>query len=121
MKFCGDLNEDDLIDPRDYFKSENQPSKRQKKALQVARQVFETLQYCLTDGDDPQLDLLEVVSVEPAPDSRRFRVTVSVGEQESVDRKALKELLEKETGRLRSEIARSVHRKKTPQIFFEVI
>ena len=75
LRNCGNINEDDAIDPRTYFKSARQ-TKMDRKAMQLAKQIAETLQLVLTDNHS-ELDGLSVLNVIPAPDSRRMLVTVA--------------------------------------------
>ena len=63
---CGVVNEDDAIDPRHYFYNKRKSGNKHRKAFQLCRQVADTLQLVLTDGD-PELDGLTIVDVIPAP------------------------------------------------------
>jgi ribosome-binding factor A len=72
-------------------------------------------------GDDRLRDLL-VESVQPAPDSTRLLVAVypgpafAAGDTESVLR-----ALYGATGMLRAQIARAIHRKRVPELLFQVL
>lgn len=65
---------------------------------------------------------LVVASVTPAPDSSRLLVTVAIvaGDQR-FDRIAIEAALRDQIPRLRSELARSINRKKVPNLVFQII
>ncbi len=48
--YCGELHEDDCVDPRDYFRSGPNPHRQSRKSKQLCRQVAETLDLVLS-GD----------------------------------------------------------------------
>ena len=119
---CGVINEDDAVDPRHNFYNKRRGKDQFRKAFQLARQVSETLQMVLTGGD-PMLDGLAIVDVVPAPDARRMLVIVGVdsGAIESATHlEEIHERLGQHVPRLRGEIARSINRRKTPQLVFEL-
>jgi ribosome-binding factor A len=97
--------------------------KESRKAKQLCRQVAETLDFVLSgDCHDELLQSLHVISVVPAPNSSRLLVTVSADLPiETFDRQELLELLERQTGRLRAEVAASINRKRVPSLAFHVI
>jgi ribosome-binding factor A len=111
-----ELGPEDGIDPRWLPTPRGRIANR--KALQLCRQVWQTLSACL-EGEILR-DLL-VESVVPAPDSSRLLVTVRyLGPQET----ALAEIhaaLRAASVRLRSEIAATIHRRKTPELSFRVL
>lgn len=94
-----------------------------RKAKQLCRQVAETLDLVLSgDCRDELLQCLTVVSVVPAPNSSRLLVTVSADlPVEEFDRHEILELLERQTGRLRCEVAASISRKRVPSLVFHVL
>lgn len=119
---CGIVNEDDAIDPKHYFSNKRKSKTQYRKAYQLCRQVADTFQLVLTN-DDPELDGLIVLDVVPAPDSRRMLVLLAlpadqVKSASEVD--AIMARLQTHVPRLRSEIARSINRRKTPQLLFEI-
>ncbi len=93
-----------------------------RKTAQLCRQVANTLHYVLHgDGTNELLSSLSVVSVEPAPDSSRLMVVVSSDlELGNFGRAQILELLERQVARLRCEVAQSIHRRKTPQLYFHL-
>ena len=119
---CGAINSDDAIDPKHYFFNKRKHSRKYRKVFQLCRQVLETLQFVLAEGD-PRLENFSLVDVVPAPDSRRLLVIVRLDDAESttatqVDQ--LMDLLVEHIPRLRAEIARSISRRKTPNLIFEL-
>ncbi len=123
LALCGEIHEDDGIDPRQFFKSRQPRKKPDRKTRQLCRQVAETLTLVLSgECCDELLQSLCVLAVEPAPDSSRLMVTVRGDwlDQDIAPRRILKRLSE-ETGRLRCEVARAITRKRVPQLTFQVV
>lgn len=120
---CGAINDDDAIDPRHYFYNKRKPNRKYRKSYQLCRQVADTLQLVLRDGD-PNLDSVSVVDVLPAPDSKRMLVLVRIQPVREVlsasSIESTMAILQNHIPRLRSEIARTINRKKTPQLIFEL-
>lgn len=90
------------------------------KTRQLCRQVEETLHYCLSDGPDgEELCHFMVYAVEPAPDASRLLVTVATdSEQDVVTNLAL---LAENEGRLRTEIAQTISRRRVPRLSFRIV
>ena len=119
---CGVIRDDDAVDPKHYFYNKRKPRSKHRKAFQLCRQVSDTLQYVL-NGMDPLFDDLNIVDVVPAPDARRMLVILAVDQCEVDSGTQVEEImtcLRGHTPRLRSEIARSISRRKTPQLVFEI-
>ena len=120
---CGVINSDDAVDPRHYFYNKRKHHRKYRKVFQLCRQVADTLQMVLTDGNET-LDGLTVVDVVPAPDSRRMLVLLGLDPGIVIESASEVELimqqLQLETPRLRAEIARTINRKKTPNLVFEI-
>lgn len=97
--------------------------KESRKAQQLCRQVAETLDLVLSgDCRDELLQSLHVMSVTPTPNSSRLLVTVSADlPREVFDRQQILDLLERQNGRLRAEVAASINRKRVPSLVFHVI
>lgn len=93
-----------------------------RKARQLCRQVADTLDLVLGDCRDERLQALHVTSVVPAPHSSRLLVTVAVDlPSDRFDRQEILDLLDQQAGRLRAEIAASIHRKRVPTLAFHVV
>lgn len=119
---CGIPGPDDGIDPRELFKS-GKRSKNDRRDRQLCRQVFETLSYVLSSvSHDEVLDDLVVHEVIPAPDATRLLVVVCpfVAGDRFDGAEALQHLYQA-LGGLRAEIARSISRRKVPDLVFRVI
>jgi ribosome-binding factor A len=94
-----------------------------RKALQLCAQVARTLAGVLSGecGDDRLRDLL-VESVQPAPDSTRLLVTVYPGPAFAAgDTEPVLAALYGAMGLLRGQIARAIHRKRVPELVFQVL
>ena len=77
LDYCGQLHDDDAVDPREYFKKTPKSDPQGRKSKQLCRQVAETLDMVLSgECRDERLQSLHVISVEPAPDTSRMLVTV---------------------------------------------
>lgn len=123
LDYCGELHEDDAVDPRDYFKEKRSLGQQGRKSKQLCRQVAETLDLVLSgECRDERLQSLHVLSVEPAPDASRLLVTVESDlPADEFDHGAILDALASQTGRLRTEIAQSIHRKKVPSLVFNLL
>jgi ribosome-binding factor A len=120
LSACDAVGPEDGIDPR---RSRREPRRtaKNRKALQLCGQVAKTLHLVLSECADPMLRDLLVVSVVPAPDSTRLLVTVRHNSpSEQVQRAPVQEHLRRAYGMLRSEIAAAIHRKKVPELLFDV-
>jgi ribosome-binding factor A len=120
---CGQLHEDDGVDPRQFLKTDNRRDHGHFKTRQLCRQVAETLALVLAGrfGDD-RLHSLQVASVHPAPNAAQLLVTLRT--DEPCDRGETQEILDRlgaVSGRLRSEVAAAISRKRTPKLLFCVL
>ena len=88
-----------------------------RKALQLCSQVFQALSLSLSDSDDPLMQVLALDSVTLAPDTTQMLVVV----RSKDDHQDVLASLNEEKGRLRAAIAAFIHRKKTPNLKFEVM
>jgi ribosome-binding factor A len=106
-------------DSQEFFSPE-QSRRPHRKTLQLCSQIQRTLDYVLSgEMDDDVLRGLMVQQVRPAPDASRLLVTV-MPLDEGVSTEIILRRLAMASGRLRAEIARSINRRKTPQLSFEV-
>lgn len=99
------------------------PPRIDRKTLQLCGQIADTLNYVLSgELDDDLLRNLYVESVRPAPDASRLLVSVAPLDAKDADR--ADQILQKlviHTPRIRSEVAQSIHRRKTPELSFVVV
>jgi hypothetical protein len=108
-----ELNDDDCIDPREFFGGGRTKIKENRKGKQLCRQVAETLEFVLSgETNDELLSDLRVVSVVPAPDSSQLLVTLaaSLGAI-GVDCDDLVRRLSQQQGRPRCQVAAAITRK----------
>ena len=84
----------------------------------------------LTEGDgsddvDPETEIfgrITVVSVLPASDGGHLTVTVGpLDPDDDLDRDEVLAALERVAGRLRSEVAAAIHRRKTPELHYTFV
>lgn len=123
ISHCGEIREGDGIDPRQFFKSSRGRKKEDRKAKQLCRQVAETLDQILAGelGDDV-LRMLRVSDVLPAPNASRLLVTLIADcPPQDFNRGLIDDRLAQFCGRLRSEVAAAITRRKAPSLAFEVI
>lgn len=113
---------DQSVDP-DQFLDRRSGPRVDRKAYQLARQVADTLNFVLSgDTGDDVLRGLYVDSVEPAPDASRMLVSVAPLDRndETPSEEYLTRLMAA-SGKLRSEVAASISRRKTPELAYRVI
>jgi len=120
---CGELHEDDGVDPRHYFRPARQRDQDHRKSKQLCRQVQKTLDLVLTgETRDELLASLKIVSVLPGRDASQLLVTVTADvPPERFHREQIEAQLSLIQGRLRSEIAGAITRKKTPVLTFQIL
>lgn len=123
LAHCGQLHEDDGVDPRQFFRKERIRSKQHHKAQQLCKQVAETLALVLAgEFADDRLHNLQIATVEPAPDTSQLSVTCRT---ETVCTRAESEAILTQLnmvgGQLRSAVAAAITRKRTPKLIFRLV
>jgi ribosome-binding factor A len=117
---CSEPGPDDGIDPRDFLR-ETARKKGGRKTLQLCGQVAKALNYALAGGcNDDVLRDLTVIAVQPAPDESRLLVTVGPSLPGPCNPAEVLAHLQRQLGKLRSEVASAIHRKKVPELTFNV-
>jgi ribosome-binding factor A len=110
-------------EPGTYFDaadlSDTHNNQHERKDRQLCEQVAEALSFALAACHDPRLAELYVEAVEPAPSASRLRVVVSA--DSGADAVAILEALECARSYLRRNIAGDIHRKRTPELCFELV
>lgn len=92
----------------------------ERKVRQLCRQVHERLDLVFAgELDDPTLDGLWVVDVQPEPGGAALLVTVAAPDHAELE--PIRASLDAVRGRLRSEVAAAITRKRTPHLRFAVI
>jgi len=88
-----------------------------RKGLQLCGQVKDALTVALAGCADEVLRDLTVVMVEPAPHTGRLMVTVAGSAPADVTDRHLTTA----AMMLRREVARAIHRRKAPELVFQVV
>ncbi len=89
-----------------------------RKLRQLCRQVERALTCAL---DDVGLSHLALTAVLPWPNSSRLLVAVQPTEDGVIDRDAILDELRAAKGELRMVVAEAIHRKRTPELCFEIL
>jgi ribosome-binding factor A len=122
LSACAEIGPEDGRDPR--LERRDAPRKvPNRKALQLCAQVARTLAslFAAECGDEVLRDL-QVESVVPAPNASRLLVSVSLAwPANSTVRQQAAEHLERARGKLRSEVAAAVNRRRVPDLVFRII
>ncbi len=122
LALCGQLNEDDNVDPREYFRQRNRNDSL--KTLRLCKQIADCLAVVLaSEFEDELLQGLAVISVQPAPDAKRMLVVVQPDQHglESLSPQIVLARVQAVAGRLRTEVASSITRKRAPMLSFQVL
>jgi ribosome-binding factor A len=110
-ELCGDVGPDDGIDPRRLKKSP-----RNTNNPRLAGQIARAVRRALASSDDPLLLSLWVVQAVPDPDASRYRIELTA--LDDLDPHLALERLHGARGWVRSEVARIVNRRRTPDLRF---
>ena len=119
---AGDVRAYDEPDP-DVFFGETAPSRKGAfKALQLCKQVERAVSVTLaSEWLDDVLVGACVVSVDPAPDASRLLVVVLLAPGRDLDAIGpARAALQAASSEFRAEVARSIHRKRVPEVVFDV-
>ncbi len=121
LRSCSDLGPEDGLDPRIVPRdlSRKVPN---RKALQLCGQVARTLSGLLAgECTDDLLRDLDVESVVPAPNSARLLVTLAwTAPAGAVRPSDVLAHLQRASGWLRAEVAAAIHRKRVPELLFQL-
>jgi len=93
---------------------------KNRNALQLCRQVGQALSLALAACSDPVLLDLLVVEVRPCPDSSRLLVLVQSSTTSPCDPACVREHLANAAGKLRSDAATAIHRRRAPELVFHL-
>jgi len=113
---------DDRADPRHFFGEADRSRRRNWKVLQLCKLVERAAAVTLAGVcESDSLLGASVVSVEPGPDSGRLMVTVVLASGRGIEDMAeARAAVVRGTAAFREEAARSVHRKRVPEVVFDV-
>lgn len=105
------------------FTSPDRPPRVDRKTLQLCRQIADTLNYVLSgELNDDVLRNVYVDSVQPAPDASRLMVSVAlIDPSDTTPADKVLHRLGLWSPRIRSEVAQSIHRRKTPELSYCVV
>jgi ribosome-binding factor A len=116
------VSPDDEADPGRFFGDGDRCGRGRWKVIQLCKQVERAV--AVTLASECRSDALvgaAVAAVEPAPDSRRLRVTVALAPGKGADDfTRARDDLRRSAAAARQEVGRSIHRKRVPEIVFEV-
>jgi len=80
--------------------------------------VHDVLSLALADVDDPVIDQLALISVEPAPDAGRVLVTLAA--PGDLDPDLALQRIRAIGPELREEVAAEIHRRRAPELVFRI-
>jgi ribosome-binding factor A len=105
------------------FTASDRPPRVDRKTLQLCRQIADTLNYVLSgELNDDVLRNVYVDSVQPAPDASRLMVSVAlIDPNDATPADKVLHRLGLWSPRIRSEVAQSIHRRKTPELSYCVV
>ena len=113
---------EDGTDPKEWHRKPwDAPKAAGRKARQLCGQAAEALHAAVGECADPAVQALTVLQVTPAPHTGRLRVTLTLPADGSVGRAEAEAALARAAGRLRGEVADAVHRRRAPELVFEVV
>lgn len=119
---CAEVSPEDGTDPRDWLKGLHGPRPDRRKARQLCGQVAEALTLLLAGEPDDLLHNLDVAAVEPSPDTKQLLVTVrALSGTADADPAAILDALARASGRLRSEVASAITRRRAPLLIYRVV
>jgi ribosome-binding factor A len=122
QSLCGEVHSDDGVDPTEFFRPTRKPNSNHRKAQQLCHQVADTLSLVLSGEFGDELRDLRVVAVTPAPDATQLLVLVAPAVAGSnVDPDAVIVKLAAVAGRLRSEVAMAIARRRAPKLLFQFV
>jgi ribosome-binding factor A len=113
---------DGEADPGVFFGETDRSRKTNWKALQLGKQVERAAAVTLaSECESDALAGAVVVCVEPAPDASRLRIVVCLASgADSEGTAQARAALAACVPAVRAEVARSIHRKRVPEIVFEL-
>jgi ribosome-binding factor A len=115
------VRSDDEVDPGLFFGERSEARKRNWKVEQLCKQVERAVAVTLFECEEHEVAGASVADVEPAPDARRLRVTVVLAPGYGIDNlDRARGALGRAAAAFRGEVARAIHRKRVPEIVFDV-
>jgi len=97
-------------------------NRKDRKVAQLCAQVAEVVSLALGDSEDERLQQLVVDSVVAGPDGTRLVVRVVPGRQADIEEMELVyAALERARPWLKQQVAAEIHRKRAPELAFQVL
>jgi ribosome-binding factor A len=123
VKLSGSLQPDDGVDPRyDVRETPVSPGKVDRKAAQLCSQVRRALEFIIPDAlQDSDWDAV-VLDVQPAPNTGHLLVLLQAVEKlDEAKCRQLESAVFQKSGLIRTAVAGSIQRRKTPTLTFRVV
>jgi ribosome-binding factor A len=118
---CAEVQADDGVDPKLFFRQRARETKSDRKTMQLCRQIGETLSQVLAECGDEALRDLQVMSVVPAPDASQLLVLVTPAVAGGMTETSVMGRLLEAAGRLRTEVAAAITRRRAPKLVFQFV
>ncbi len=118
---CAEVAPEDGTDPRDWLKGLHGPKADRRKPRQLCAQVAEALAMLLAAEADDVLRGLDVVGVGPSPDTTQLLVTVRPLPGSDADPAGVLAALSRSSGRIRSEVAAAITRRRAPLLLYRLM
>ena len=117
-----EVRPDEEADPTPFFHESDRSGKRNWKVQQLCKQVERAAAVTLAGECEGEALLGAAVAfVEPAPDASRLMAMVVLGPGKGMDDLAeARAALARSAASFREEVARTIHRKRVPEIVFDV-
>jgi len=119
---CGELGSDDGVDPRILFSREDRKRDLTRKNRQLCKEVHKALMLAVSELVDQRWTHgVTIDNVRPTSDASRLRVIVAFAQPPTAEHAAhALARLGDISGHLRHEIAAAIHRKRVPELTFEM-
>ncbi|MBN9121535.1 MAG: ribosome-binding factor A [Planctomycetes bacterium] len=118
-QLAADSSPEDGGDPKKFHeKPWNAPKAAGRKSKQLCAQVRDALCEAVSACGEPALQAAAVGAVQPAPHTGRLQVAIFA--PPDVGRDAVSAAVTRAAGHLRSEVARAINRRHTPELVFVV-
>jgi ribosome-binding factor A len=128
QSLCAEIHPDDGLNAKEFFSQRVSSTQERgrafpRKTLQLCSQVADTLNLVLSgDCADECLQCLQVVAVTPAPNASQLLVVVCPSSAGATpDPVTVTERLASAHGRLRSEVAAAIVRRRVPRLIFQYV
>lgn len=119
---CDEPGPEDGIDPRQGPRGRSRKHRKDRKTLQLCKQVEVAVQLALAASRDEDLATLTTLRVEPLKGVGRLLVLLcATNEADVIDVAEASTLVAGAEGRLRKAVADAIHRKRVPSLVFQYV